>query len=372
MTIAALAWRNLMRRPMRTALLALGIALAVATALALIALSASIERSTADSTRERGADLTVSQKGAADLFAGFLPDKLGPRIAAVPGVAGVAGELIMFAPVDEAFQFLAAGMADDSYFWAAMPLTEGRKPDKGERYVVLLGASVAKALNKKVGDEISMFDHGLKIVGITGYRTAVNRGVIVMRLQDLQELAFRADQVTAFHIALAPGLTTDAVAAVERGIESLAPVNVDPTDQLFANDRNVEVLNAVSLAISIIALATAGLSVLNVLLMAVHERMRETGIMMAIGWSDGRIMATIILEGLLTGVLGCALGVPLGLAACSLFELLPVIGAYLTFQPGLAVIAPSVAGALLLSVLGSLYPAWRAVSLTPAEALRRT
>ena len=91
MTIAALAWRNLIRRPARTALLALGIALAVATALALLALSRSIERSTSDSTRERGADLTVSQKGAADVFAGFLPDSLGQKIAAVAGVAGEAG-----------------------------------------------------------------------------------------------------------------------------------------------------------------------------------------------------------------------------------------------------------------------------------------
>jgi putative ABC transport system permease protein len=356
---------------MRTALLALGIALAVATALALLALSSSIERSTGDSTRERGADLTVSQKGAADLFAGFLPGDLGAKIAAVPGVAGVAGELVMFAPVDEEFQFLAAGMADDSYFWAAMPLTAGRKPERGERSVALLGEGVAKALNKKVGDDISMFDHRLKIVGITGYKTAVNRGVIVLRLQDLQELAFRAGQVTAFHIKLTPGLAPDAVAAAERSIESLGPVSIDPTDQLLANDRNVEVLSAVSLAISIIALATAGLSVLNALLMAVQERMRETGIMMAIGWSDARIMATIVLEGFLTGVLGSVIGVPLGLAACSLFDFLPVIGAYLTFAPSLGIIAPSVAGALLLSVLGSLYPAWCAVSLTPAEALRR-
>ena len=69
-----------------------------------------------------------------------------------------------------------------------------------------------------------------------------------------------------------------------------------------------------SLAISIIALTTAGLSVLNVLLMAVQERTRETGIMMAIGWSDRRIMATIVLEGIITGIAGCAVGVPLGLS----------------------------------------------------------
>ena len=371
MTIATLAFRNLLRRPTRTFLLVLGIALAVATAVALLALSRSIDRSSSEGTRERGADLTVSQRGAADLFGGFLSADLEQSIAAVPGVAGVAGELLMFAPVDDEFQFLAVGMSDTSYFWPKMPLVAGRLPQKGERYVALLGGNVERTLNKHVGDELKLFDHTVKIIGITGYKTALNRGLIILRSQDLQELAFRDNQVTLFHIALQPGMGAEQIEATQKKIETLGPVSVDPTDQLFAHDRNVEVLRAVSLAISVIALTTAGLSVLNVLLMAVQERTRETGIMMAIGWSDRRIMATIVFEGILTGLAGCAVGVPLGFLACSFFNLLPVIGSYLSFKPTFDVIAPSVVGAFLLSVLGSLYPAWRAVSSTPADALRR-
>lgn len=371
MTIATLAFRNLLRRPARTVLLAFGIALAIATALALLALSRSIEQSTGEGARERGADLTVSQRGAADLFGGFVAASLEPAIAAVPGVKGVAGELVMFAPVDEQYQFVAVGMADTSYFWPAMPLTAGRLPEKGERYVMLLGQSVAKALNKSVGDDVTIFDHSMRVVGITGYKTAINRGAIIMKLEDLQELAFRPDQVTVFYIALTPGLDSAAREAVKQKIEALGPVTVDPTDQLFAHDRNVEVLRAVSRAVSLIALMAAGLSVLNVLLMAVQERTRETGIMMAIGWSDHRIMTTIVLEGLIIGLAGSAVGIPLGFLACSFFNLLPVIGTYLSFKPSLDIVLPSVAGALVLSFLGSLYPAWRAVSMTPAEALRR-
>jgi putative ABC transport system permease protein len=371
MTLALLAYRNLLRRRTRTLLLVSGIALAVATALALLALSSGIERSTADSARERGADLSVLQRDASDIFSGFVDARLGPAIAAIPGVKGVAGELVMFAPVDGEYQFLAAGMADDSYFWSDMPLAEGRLPAKGERHVALIGESVARALGKRTGAELTIFDQKVKIIGVTGYQVAVNRGVIVLRLADLQEMSFRAGQVTVFHIVLQPGIGSDGIAAVKKKIEALGPLSVDPTDQLLAGDRNLQVLKAVSRAISLIALVTAGLSVLNVLLMAVQERTRETGIMMAIGWSDRRIMAAIVLEGVFVGLAGCVVGVPLGFLACSFFDLLPAIGSYLTFRPSLDSIAPSVAGAFLLSVLGSLYPAWRAVSMTPADALRR-
>lgn len=371
MTLSALALRNLMRRPSRTVLLVLGIALAVATAVALLALSHSIEQSSGEGARERGADLTVTQRGASDIFSGFIDASLEPAIAAVPGVKAVAGELVMFTPVDGEYQFLTVAMSEHSYFWAAMPIAAGRLPLPEEHHAIMLGQNLAKTLNKGVGDEVTIFDQPMKVVGVTGYRTAVNRGVMMLKLSDLQELAFRANQVTTFHVALQPDLSDAEKEAVRQKIETLGPVSADPTDQLFDHDRNVEVLRAVSRAISIIALLTAGLSVLNVLLMAVQERTRETGIMMAIGWSDRRIMALTVAEGGIAGVAGAVLGVPLGFVACQFFNLLPVIGRYLTFAPSLNIVLPSVAGAVVLSLVGSLYPAWRAVAMTPAEALRR-
>ena len=71
------------------------------------------------------------------------------------------------------------------------------------------------------------------------------------------------------------------------------------------------------------------------------------------------------------GVLGCLAGIPLGFAASIMFNNLPTIGTYLSFKPSLDIILPSVAAGIALSALGSLYPAWRAVSQTPADALRR-
>ncbi|MGD9913621.1 MAG: ABC transporter permease [Hyphomicrobiaceae bacterium] len=371
MNIATLALRNLLRRPARTLLLLLSVGLAIGTALALMSLSDSIENTSYESARERGADFTVTQKGGSDFFQGFVDVTLGPKIVALPGVAGVAGELAMFAPVDGENTFITFGMAEESYFWPAMPLTEGRLPAPGERFVAVLGQQLANVLEKKTGDTITVFDHPVQVIGVNDYQSGVNRGSLMMRLQDLQELAFREGQVTVFHVALQPGQSDAQIETIKQSILALAPVTIAPTDQLLARDRNVKVLKAISTTISIIALFTAGLSVLNVLLMAVQERIRETGIMMAIGWSDRRIMAMIVLEGMIIGLAGAIVGIPLGFVACSFFSWLPTIGTYLSFAPSSGIIAISVLGALALATLGSLYPAWRAVSHTPAEALRR-
>ena len=104
------------------------------------------------------------------------------------------------------------------------------------------------------------------------------------------------------------------------------------------------------------------LSVLNALLMAVQERTREIGIMTAIGWSRARTMASIVFEGVLIGVAGCSVGIPL---------YLPTIGDILSFHPSLSMVLPTLLASIALCAVGSLYPAWRAASMSPADALRR-
>ena len=75
MNLTGLALRNLKRRPIRTSLSILGIGLAVGSALALIALSRSIKDSTREGMDEMGDDLVVMQKGASDVFGGFIPEQ---------------------------------------------------------------------------------------------------------------------------------------------------------------------------------------------------------------------------------------------------------------------------------------------------------
>jgi putative ABC transport system permease protein len=151
----------------------------------------------------------------------------------------------------------------------------------------------------------------------------------------------------------------------------LGRVSVSNTDEVLDNDRNFAILEAVSLAVSIIAVAISALSVLNALIMATQERTREIGIFAAIGWSNSRIMMSIVIEGVLMCVIGCVLGVLLSFIAAYVFPHIPAIGKLISFRANVGLIVQVLAAALALCILGSLMPAWRAVRMIPAEALQR-
>lgn len=371
MNLASFALRNLSRRPLRTAVVVLSVGLAVGAALALTALSTAIERSTTEGIGEQGADMTIAQRDASDLFSSTLPESAGPALAALPGVRDIAPDLVLFAPVDRDRQKLIFGWPTDSVLWREMPLRAGRAPTRGEKRVAMLGVGAAEQLGKGVGDTIDIADETFAVIGVVDYATTLNRASVFVPLDALQEAAFRPGQVTGFHLRLQPGLSRAEIETLRAKIASLGRMYAAPTEELLRSDRNLNILKAVSRSVTWIALSIGALSVLNALLMAVQERTREIGIMSAIGWRRGQTMASIVLEGAYIGAMGGALGALVGYGASFLFSSVPTIGDYIAFHPTPGLAAFVLAASFALCVFGSLYPAWRATALSPSEALRR-
>jgi len=371
MNLASLAFRNLKRRPIRTCLSILGIGLAVGSAIALIALSRSIQDSTREGIEEMGDDLVVMQKGASDIFGGFIREQTVERFAKIPGVARVSGELVAFTPSGSVNSVRVLGWPDASYLWKKVPLREGRVPAAGERHVAVLGDTAAASLGKKLDDELNLIGETFRIIGIASYTTIANRGLVLVPLADLQEASYRPRQVTIAHVKVEHADDRVKLGRVQREIDALGNVVAATANEVLDHDRNFAILEAVSLAVAIIAVAMSALNVFTALVMATQERTREIGIFAAIGWSNGRIMKSIVIEGILLCVIGCTVGVLFSVLVAFGFPRIPTIGNLISFRPSVGLIVPVIGAAFVFCVLGALLPAWRAVRTLPAEALRR-
>jgi len=142
----------------------------------------------------------------------------------------------------------------------------------------------------------------------------------------------------------------------------------------FANI--VRMIDLMTLFIRVMLVAIVLVSVMNVMLMAVYERIREIGTLAAIGTQPGKLMAIFLAEGLLLGLVGAAAGIALSYALIGYLNLNPVVFAFgreqITLRPVLEVaeVAGVLGLAVLVSALASLQPAWRAARMDPIQALR--
>lgn len=136
-------------------------------------------------------------------------------------------------------------------------------------------------------------------------------------------------------------------------------------------------MEAYKLWMSIISLIVCAVGILNSMLMSVTERTKEIGTMKCIGAMDGHILTIFLAESALLGVIGGVIGAVAGWGAgiaISAFPTFPSLPPYL-FSPALltayvGILGEALAIAVILSLGATLYPAYHAASLDPADALR--
>ena len=136
-------------------------------------------------------------------------------------------------------------------------------------------------------------------------------------------------------------------------------------------------IDVMSIFIKVMLIAVVLVSIMNVMIMAVFERVREIGTIAAIGTSPGKILSMFMMEGFSLGAIGVIVGDAIGLA---IILVLNLVGVSFDFgrQKGIilkATIAPTdvliVSGiVILIAVLASLQPALKASRMEPIEALR--
>jgi putative ABC transport system permease protein len=407
---AALAVKNLRRRPVRTALTISGVALAVTVAVSLGGFMLGYSGAIDKSINMLGFQVMIMAKGcpyeaATMMLKGgtgllYLPGDTYDKVKSDPDIETITPIFIGVAQKE------GSGIRDDGtknfsiVSGIDVPSYKVMKPwlgfKKGAGYdggrwfsatatnEVVIGFEAAEYEQRKVGDTFyaSIAPAGqadavmreFKVVGVLERTGTQDDGTVFMPLEVARNYFGRPGQLTILGIKLKQ-FSSFKLREFETRWLKLPEVQVVGLQQVKNTLVNlVSTAQTMIAAVAAIAVIVALIGVINTILMSVYERTPEIGIMKALGARRSGIFQLVWLETVIICLLGAFVGSLAAVVGSGLVERaikavadLGVSGSIVRITP--AVIGYAIFGAVILGFVGGLYPAWRASSMRPVEAI---
>ena len=363
-----IALRNLWRAKVRSAMTVLGVAAGVALFVAITAITTDLRAQIAGAAQAYDLEIVVYERRAPSP----ITSRMTPaQMAQLREAFGDAVTPLVVGSMNEAWNPYALVTGAEPAFIARMPLTAGL-PLADEPDTVLLGDIAAQRLGLKPGQHLTLGGRPYRVRGIFRSGSRTFDGGVLARIEDVQAL-FSQPGVPPYYsmgvMASPPGQpAARLIAEVHERFPALRAV---PGAEFAGALRMVRVVEAFVTTISVIALACTALVVANTLVMAVAERTREIGILMAIGWPAWRVLRMLLGESLLLCLLGAAAGNALGLALLHAVNRLESVGfGWIPAHVPAVVVLESLlltAGVAVVALVG---PALVLARLQPLAALR--
>ena len=410
--IFEIAARNLMRYRRRTLLTSLLVVIGIVAVLLFVAITGSFKAlMIGQITDSMLGHLQVHRRGyvasieSLPLNLNMPPQLAAQAVKALDGNAEVAAYAprikfgAMFSNFTETTSVRVNGI-DPERENLVTPLLAGRQLDgdrggalvkRGEMLVPVL---VARGLQVKAGDTVVLVTTNKD--GSVNGKTFVIRGTIesatgpggrdgYIHIEDARELLRMTEpEVTEFAVRVKnQGRVERVKAALDDELAGLKNQKGVPALEVhtwqrltpFANIANM--IDVLTLAIKVMLVSIVLVAIMNVMVMAVYERIREIGTIAAIGTPPRRILALFLTEGLLLGVLGSVIGSAVSLAAIYALNVWKISYSFgqqqgLLLSPAVgAQDVISIAGmVIVVAILASLQPAWKASRMDPNTALR--
>jgi putative ABC transport system permease protein len=353
---------NLARRPIRTVLSVLAIAIEVTMILTLVGVSYGTLDGTARRARGVGADILVRPPGSSIISLSTAPmsDKLVPLLASQPGIAMATGTIVQ--PLQGLDTVTGLNLDQFSKMSGGFHFVEGG-PFQGDNDV-LIDEFYAREKNLRVGDTLNLMGHDWHVRGVFESGKLAR---ICVRLPVLQELTGNPNHLSQIY------LKVDNPAHIQNVLDELRKIL--PGYPIYTMEEFTSLLsiNSVGLLRNFIGVVIAVAVIVGFIVVsmamytAVLERTREIGILRSLGASSSFIFSLLLKETFLLAVIGTAIGILLtyfaqwsiehighsGLTQETVYAWWPIAGAI------------AVTGA----VLGTLAPAFKAIREEVTQAL---
>ncbi len=385
------AYKNLLRKKIRSALTLVGIALSAWVLVSLFGFNHGYETALNTDIDHMGFQLMIMAKGCPyEAATMMLKGGTGLKYMKESVLGQVAGEPevekttpILMQAVFDPNKGESGGIA--GYFGVEpktfsemktyLKFRQGGWFAKEEGYEAVMGYEAAELEQREVGDMILMPEKNVqfKVVGILERTGTQDDGTIFVPLKTVQKIFGKTGEITTIGIKVKKGVDST---RLEERLYQLPDVQIVSLAQVKETIMKlISTAKVMVLSIAIIAILIAMVGVINTILTSVWERFQEIGILKTIGAMPGDIFQLIWIETLMLCTAGGFLGILLALILARVTDM--VIRSLLPYAPGGGLVlidmklAFTTLGAILvIGLLSGLYPAWKAGRIRPLEAIR--
>ena len=378
--ILKMAARNMVVHKVRTALTVLAITWSVATLVALRTLGVGMTAVVNEEVSEfLQADLLIAEDSL------VIPFQVVETIRRIPHVVDAVGAIMIPAKVGRYKGVYLVAIPASKLSFFELKLARGSKFSGDQAREVIIDRDTLESLGLKgPGAEVTIsiefgalrMEEEFEIIDVILKKTFIS-GILgtsfaAAPLGAVQEMLEREGFINYIFVKLDDKKLIDEVADDIKSIFPEADI-VKQTDIVRTITRVMDTVRGMLMTVTLVGLLVAALGVMNTVMMSVRERVREIGILKAIGAKDQYIFMVFLSEVLILGVAGGLTGMLLGYAGAFLLRDLVNrfgIAFEIPVHPVPEAFAWGFSVSVAVSVLAAFYPVLKAVKLRPIEALR--
>ncbi len=372
---AMLAATNLLKNPVRTLLTILGLGVGVGAILTVVTLGGAGQAQVETEIARLGVDkVWITADAESDRMLTTADSRYAAAAAGAPACAG-AVTIGMVSRGENACTAQIAGYDAGIEDVHQPVLLEGRMISGAEHEtaasVALADESLAAQLGGDVcGARVFVGNRAVRIVGVVRDMTvqAAGTGMVILPLTTFLD-TYASAQIAEMTVSVPAGAQAEeiggiATAALEKRGGSFRAASLQ--EEIDAARSVIRIFVMVLACVAAVCMLTGSIGVMNILLVSVRERRREIGLLKAVGGTARQVGTLFLLEAVCYAVLGCGLGLLLGVAMIRLFGAWIGLSAVLSLQTT----AVTVLAACALGVAFGVVPALRAAGMVPVEALK--